>query len=328
MSANTCLSVAQLTSGDRVDQVFLISQPQLRTTSKGDYYIAAFLSDKTGKVNSRMWQATEAIFQSLPDEGFVHVRGRVEQYQNALQIVVDAAQPVDAATVDLDQFMPSTQGDVDQMFSQVTDILTQIKNPHLVALTTAFLADEHLMARFRTAPAAIAMHHAYLGGLLEHTLATMRMGVAVTQLYPKLDKDIILTALFLHDIGKTSELTYDISFRYTDQGRLIGHIVKGTMLIQEKIDQLNQQANQNFPAALADMLEHIILSHHGIREYGCPVLPAIPEAFAVHHIDNLDSKIALTFKEIDADINNTNWTNFLRSIDSPLCKTRPSDIPE
>lgn len=327
MSPNSRQCVAQLASADRIDQVFLVSQPQLRTTSRGDYYIAAFLSDKTGKINGRMWQATEEIFKSIPDEGFVNIRGRVEQYQNALQIVIDGVRNVDIKDVCLEQFMPATEKDVEQMFSRVTDILTQIENPHLTALIASFLADEPLMDRFRIAPAAIAMHHAYLGGLLEHTLAVMELGLAITSLYPRLDKDIILAALFLHDIGKTSELTYDISFRYTDQGRLIGHIVKGTMLIEEKIKQLNAQSDSAFPVQLANMLEHIILSHHGIREYGCPVLPATPEAFAVHHMDNLDSKIALTFKEIANDNNNTNWTNFLRAIDGPLCKTRPEDIP-
>lgn len=323
MAANERRPVAEFTSGQMVDQVFMITQPQLRTTTKGDYYVAAFLSDKSGKVNSRMWNTTEEIFKTLPNEGFVWVRGRVEMYQNSLQIVIDSIRPVQDKEVQFSQFVPSTDKDVNAMFEEVKKILAAVKNPHLARLIQAFLADEPLMKRFRTAPAAIALHHAYLGGLLEHTLSLLQLGQLVLQHYPRLDKDLILTALFLHDIGKTGELSYDVSFRYSNQGRLIGHLVMGVMMIQEKTARLNQAGQGEFPTVLTQSLEHIIVSHHGQREFGCPVLPSTPEAFAVHYIDNLDSKVALTFSEIDNDMNDTEWTNYVKALDAPLYKIRP-----
>ena len=322
MADNERRPIAQLNHAEQVDQVFLISQPQLRSTTRGDYYIAAFLSDSTGKLNGRMWQASEAIFKSLPQEGFVRIKGRVENYQGALQIVFESIRPVDIDEVNLTDFLPQTEKNPDQMFDRLKNILADIQNPHLSRLAQSFLDDQELMKLFQQAPAAIALHHAYLGGLLEHTLSMLDLGCRILPHYLELNADLVLTAIFLHDIGKTTELDYDISFKYSDQGRLLGHIVKGALLIEEKIRQLDQSSTEKFPKKLKDCLTHIVISHHGIREYGCPVLPAMPEAFAVHYIDNLDSKIALTLSEINKDPGNTDWTNYVRAIEAPVYKCR------
>lgn len=312
--------ICELTPAETVQQIFMISQPQLRTTSRGDNYIAAFLSDRTGRINSRMWQASEATYKSLPPEGFVLVKGRVENYQNALQLVIDAIRPVEIEEVQLDEFLPSTDKDINQMFNSVLKVLEDVKNPHLMSLIRVFFGDKQLMTLFRTAPAAIQLHHAYIGGLLEHTLSLLQLGQRTLPQYPQLDSDLVLTGLFLHDIGKTYELDYDISFKYSDQGRLMGHLVKGALMVEEKIAQLDADNETPFPRKLADCLVHLIVSHHGIREYGCPVLPSTPEAFAVHFLDNLDSKIALTLAEIKKDTTNTNWTNYIRAIEAPIFK--------
>lgn len=327
MSGNERISVVKLTAAMRIEQVFMISQPQLRSTSRGDYYIAAFLSDKTGKINGRMWQASEAIFQSLPQEGFVWVKGRTEMYQDALQLVVDAIRPVENAEVDVAEFMPATTRDIDQMIGRLSEILAQIKNPHLRRLVKSFLEDEALMELFVSAPAAKLLHHAYIGGLLEHTLSVMELAVRILPHYPRLDGDLVLTAAFLHDIGKTTELRFEVAFDYTDEGHLIGHLVKGALLVQEKVRLLNAAPGaEPFPELLAQHLQHIIVSHHGLREFGCPVLPSSPEAYAVHHLDNLDSKIALTFNEIDKDNNpNTRWTTFVKALEAPVLKVRPGE---
>ncbi|MBN1764144.1 MAG: HD domain-containing protein [Sedimentisphaerales bacterium] len=323
MSENQRKNVADLTSGDPVEQVFMISQPVLRTTTRGDFYIAAFLNDRTGRVNGRMWQASEVIYNSLPHEGFVWLKGRTETYQSALQIVIDAIKPVDPKEIKLDEFMPCTDRDVDEMMDKVKTIISRIKNPHLHRLMEAFLADEELMRLFKTAPAAILLHHAYIGGLLEHTLNLLEVAELILPQYPQLSSDLVLAGLFLHDMGKTTEIDYDISFTYSDQGHLLGHLVKGTMLIEEKINALNQQSGEPFPRVLADCLEHIIVSHHGTREFGCPVVPSIPEAFMVHYLDNLDSKIALVQNEINKDVNKSNWTNYIKALETPLFKIRP-----
>lgn len=318
-------AIADMTSAEKIEQVFLVSQPRLRTTTRGDYYIAAFLSDRTGRINGRMWQASEDLYRLLPEEGFVWIKGRTENYQGALQLVIEAMRPVDASQVNLEEFLPRTEKRIDEMFNCVKEILTSVQNPHLQPLIQAFLSDIDLMRLFCKAPAAIALHHAYLGGLLEHTLSVMQLGQRILAHYPELDVDLVLTALFLHDIGKTSELGYDVSFKYTDQGRLVGHITKGVLLIEEKIRQMEISGKENFPPSLRDHLIHIVVSHHGRYEYGCPVLPATPEAFAVHHIDNLDSKVALTLEQIRKDQGNTNWTNFIRAIDSPIFKVRSAE---
>ncbi len=315
-------SVAELTPAERVEQIFLVSQPQLRSTSRGDFYIAAFLSDSTGKINGRMWQASEAIYNVLPDEGFVWVKGRTENYQGSLQLVIEAMKPVDIKEVNLKDFLPATEKNVEEMFGRMVEILKSIKNTHLQRITQAFLADGELMFLFRTAPAAIYLHHAYLGGLLEHTLGLLEMAQRMGPLYPELNADLILSGLFLHDIGKTTELDYDVSFRYSDQGRLMGHLVKGAILVEEKIKELDKGGQEPFPRTLADCLIHIIVSHHGLREYGCPILPATPEAYVVHYLDNIDSKINMTLGEIHKDQNKSNWTNYIKALDSGLFKVR------
>ncbi|MCP4337619.1 MAG: HD domain-containing protein [Desulfobulbaceae bacterium] len=312
--------VSELTSAEQIEQIFMVSQPQLRTTSRGDFYIAAFLSDKTGRINGRMWQATEMVFHSLPAEGFVWVRGRTENYQNSLQIVIESIKPVGNEEVDFYDFMPSTKKDISVMWNRLLELLSGIKNPDLAKLVRAFLADSELMKQFRTAPAAIMLHHAYLGGLLEHTVSLLELAERILPHYPQADSDLVKIGLFLHDIGKTTELNYDISFKYSDQGRMIGHLVKGAMLIEDKVRQLNDEGGEPFPRKLADCLEHLIVSHHGTREFGSPVLPATPEAFLVHYMDNLDSKIALTLAEIEKDTTNSDWTNYVKAIEAPVYK--------
>jgi 3'-5' exoribonuclease len=318
-------AIADMGSADRVEQVFLVSQPRLRTTTRGDYYIAAFLSDRTGRLNGRMWQASEDLYRLLPEEGFAWIKGRTENYQGALQLVIEALRPVDAAEVNLEDFLPRTERRIDEMFNRVKEILATVRNPHLRKLIQAFLNDLDLMRLFCKAPAAIALHHAYLGGLLEHTLSLMELGQRILPQYLELDGDLVLTALFLHDIGKTTELGYDVGFKYTDQGRLLGHITKGAMLIEDKLRQVEISGKEQFPPLLRDHLIHIIVSHHGRYEYGCPVLPATPEAFAVHHLDNLDSKVALTLEEIKKNQGNTHWTNYVKAIESPVFKVRSTE---
>lgn len=319
MTSSERIQVSAIEPAQNLAQVFMISQPQLRATSNGNKYIAAFLSDKTGRANSRMWQASEVVFNSLPEEGFVFVRGRSEMYQNTLQIVVEEIRPIDQDKVDLIEFLPGTKYDPAAMFEEVKEILRQIKHPAVRHLVKAFLDDEPMMDKFCKAPAAAVLHHAWIGGLLEHTLNLMRLGKAILPLYPHLDHDIVLASLFLHDIGKTEELVYDISFRYSDQGRMIGHLVKGTILIEEKVAALVQQG-VDIPRGLIDSIEHVIVAHHGQREYGSPVTPATPEAFLVHYIDNIDSKMQMAIDEIGKDTSNGDWTNYIKAIEGPFYK--------
>ncbi len=248
--------------GETIDDIYMVSEPILRSTTRGDLYIAMFLSDRSGQLNGRMWQASEAVYQSLPKPGFVHIQGRSELYANKLQIVVNNISIVDASKVSLEDFLARTKKDTKQMFEEVKEIVGRIKNPQLKTLVGEFLADSELMEKFCNAPGAMRIHHDYLGGLLEHTHNMLRLAVAILPLYPKVQADLVLAGIFLHDIGKTEELSYDMAFSYTDSGQLIGHIVQTTLMINQKADALRAKGTQ-IDKEILDSLGHIILSHHG-----------------------------------------------------------------
>lgn len=318
------LFIDELEAGRAVNEVYMVTQPVLRNTTRGDLYIAMFLSDRTGKVNGRMWQATEGLYQQLPTEGFVRVRGKSELYQNAMQIVINDVQVLDAKDVDLSDYMPKTDKDVGEMFGEVQEIMGEIVNGDLKALVGAFLADEDLMRKFCIAPAAMQMHHAYLGGLLEHTHSMLKVAEAVLPLYPKVQSDMVLAAVFLHDIAKTWELSYDTAFSYTDGGQLLGHIVQGITMINEKAAQL-ADGGQAIGKEVIASLSHVILAHHGQYDFGSPKLPATAEAFMVSYLDNLDAKMNQVVRAVDNDKGNSDWTPWVNSLQTRLYKKRVAE---
>jgi 3'-5' exoribonuclease len=318
------LFIKDIQPGQQFQDTFMVTQPVLRNTTRGDLYIAMFLSDKTGKVNSRIWQATQEQYQSLPSEGFVTIRGKSELYQGNMQVVINDFQVVPAEQVTLEDYMPQTERNVDEMFVEFKAIMATIKNADLKNLVDAFLNDSELMRQFKIAPAAMMMHHNYLGGLLEHTLSMATVAQVLFPLYPKIQSDLVLAAIFLHDIAKTRELSYKIAFGYTDQGQLLGHIIQGTQLITQKADDLKADG-MPVDQEILDNLIHIIVSHHGQYDYGSPKLPAIPEAFMVNYIDNLDAKMNQTAALIENDPGDTNWTAFQRSLETKLYRKRVLD---
>jgi 3'-5' exoribonuclease len=313
--------INEIEPGELVDDIYMITEPILRSTTRGDLYIAMFLSDKTGRLNGRMWQATETVYKSLPKPGFAHIEGRSELYQNNLQIIINNIGVVDAGKVSLEDFLARTDKDTKQMFEEVKAIVGGIKNPQLKALVAEFLADGELMEKFRNAPAAAKLHHNYLGGLLEHTHSMLRVAVAILPLYPQVQADLVLGGIFLHDIGKTEELSYDMAFSYTDSGQLIGHITKGLLMINKKADELTAKGVR-IERPLIDTLGHIILSHHGQYEFGSPKLPATPEAFMVYYIDDLDAKMNQVITAIDSESSDSNWTAWKSALQTRLYRKR------
>lgn len=319
------LFIKDIQPGQTLQETYMVSQPVLRHTSRGDLYIAMFLSDKTGKVNSRIWQASEDLYQSLPGEGFVRIRGKSELYQGSLQIIINDVVVVSPDTISLSDYMPRTDKNIGQMYQQVKDVMATMENPDLKRLTDAFLADNELMKQFCAAPAAMSLHHAYLGGLLEHTLNMLNVAQAIFPLYPKIQKDLVLAAIFLHDIAKTQELSYKICFGYTDQGQLLGHIIQGTQMITQKADILEIDGTP-VPPAILDSLLHIVVSHHGQYDFGSPKLPATPEAFMVSYIDNLDAKMNQTAALIENDLGDGgNWTSYQKSLETRIYRNRALD---
>ena len=313
--------INEIEPGETIDDIYMVREPILRSTTRGDLYIAMFLSDRSGRLNGRMWQASEDVYKSLPKPGFVHIQGRSELYQNNLQIVVNNISVVDATKVRLEDFLARTDKDTQQMFEEVKSIVARIKHPPLKGLVDEFLADAELMEKFHNVPAATKMHHNYLGGLLEHTYNVLRAAVAILPFYPEVQADLVLAGVFLHDIGKTEELSYDMAFSYTDSGQLIGHVVLGLLMINEKADALAAKG-ASIDKMTLDALGHIILSHHGQYEFGSPKLPATPEAFMVCYIDDLDAKMNQVAAAIDNELGDSNWTAWQNALQTRLYRKR------
>jgi len=313
--------INEIQPGENIIDIYLIRDPILRSTTKGDLYIAMYLSDRTGQLNARMWQATETVYKNLPNPGFVYVHAKCETYQNNLQIIVNSIQPVEPEKVSLDDFLAKSAKDTTQMFQQVKQILAKISHPQLNALVQRFLADKELMDRFCNAPAAIKLHHNYLAGLLEHTHNMLLVADAVLPFYPQVQPDLVLAGVFLHDIGKTSEISYDMAFAYTDSGQLIGHIVQSLLMLKDKAQALAAEGKPIDPHIL-DALGHIILSHHGQYEFGSPKLPATAEAYMVNYIDDLDAKLNQVNAAIDSEQSDSNWTAWKSALQTRLYKKR------
>jgi 3'-5' exoribonuclease len=313
--------IDQIQAGSQVNDIYMVTQPVLRNTTRGDFYIAMFLSDKTGKINARMWQATEEVYNSIPKEGFLQVRGKTELYQGAMQMVVNNIAVVEPDQVSLSDYMPRTEKDIPEMFAEVKDIVATIKNDSLRSLIDSFVQDDELMKQFCTAPAAVQMHHNYLGGLLEHTHTILKMAVEILPLYPKLQSDLVIAGIFLHDMAKTKEMSYKMGFSYTDCGQLIGHLVQGVVMIEEKAAKLAANGTP-VDADILVSLEHIILAHHGQFDFGSPKLPATAEAFMISRLDDLDAKMAQVVTLIDTEPGESDWTAWKNPLQTRLFRKR------
>lgn len=316
-------------SGDVVDDVFVVTNKQFAAASTGKYYIKAFVSDSTAQLVARMWNTTREIFNWLPDSGFVKVRGRIENYQNNLQFIIESVGPAVDGSFDPAELIASTTKHVPSMCESITHILRNLKNRHLRALIDAYLDDRQLMDNLCKAPAAQSFHHAYLGGLLEHTLNAMQVAQAVIPFYAGLNGDLVLAGIFLHDIAKTWELQYNCAFSYTDSGQLVGHIVKSAIWVEHKAREAEAKLGEPIPQALIDVLQHIILAHHGTYEFGSPRVPSTPEAIAVHMIENMDAKLMMSLSATRDPQNlaaaEGNWTEYMKAFSGKLY--RPDVAP-
>jgi len=317
-------NIADLRPGELIDyQVFRVVSKELRTASNGALYLHAVLADATGQLVARMWNTSAELYETIPESGFLLCRGRTEHYGGKLQFIIDGLRAAEPGSFDPAELLPSTTADVEAMWKEVKSILRQIKNPSLLALVGRFINDESFASSFKRAPAAVALHHAWLGGLLEHTLSTLRLARVVCPLYPEVDQDLVLAGLFLHDAGKTRELAYDTSISYTSEGQLVGHITQAVLWIRQKCAEIEAQAGQPFPRDVETALQHIILSHHGKHEFGSPRLPATPEAVMVHYLDNLDAKLSMMFEAIHNDPDAASeWTAYVKALETRVFKTR------
>lgn len=320
------LYINQFMPGQVLDQVFLVRDKDLRTAKNGGLYLMCTLCDKTGTIPARMWQVSEAIYTGISVEGFLQVKGRVEDYKGSLQFIIDACRPWAADKVDLGEFLAVTKFDVEKMWADLLEILRDVKDPKLRQLIKKFVEDRDLVATFKKAPAAMQLHHPFLGGLLEHTLHVARAAKAVLPLYPSVNADLVLTCAFLHDIGKAAELTSGTSLNYTERGMLVGHIVIAAIWVGQKAAEIASETGEPFPQRTVDLLQHIILSHHGAMEFGSPKLPMVPEAFLVHHLDNLDAKVWMTTNAVENDPDpNAPFTPYMKQLETRVYK-RSKDL--
>ena len=326
MTANlNRISVDQLRPGDRADQVFLVASRELRQTKTGKYYIQAILQDRGGQIKAVMWDASQSIAADMSPEGFVKAQVRIEQYQGNPQAIIESFRPVDTDAIDMSEFLRHTAKDVSELWKNLLGHMRNVKNKDLLQLIKQFIADEKLVQAFQSAPAAMGMHHAYIGGLLEHTENMLATALRIVDSYPQLNTDLLLTGVFLHDMGKTSELAYTTSIQYTDQGQLLGHLTQGVLMLQEKAKLAGDELGHEFPPEILEQLMHIILSHHGQHEFGSPVLPAIAEAITVHYLDNLDAKLNGLQQALDATLpDDGNWTAWLKMFERRMYNP-PSD---
>jgi 3'-5' exoribonuclease len=319
-------------AGDIVEDVYVISGKQFAATTNGKYYIKAFVSDRTSQVTARMWNASRDIFNAMPESGFLKIRGRVENYQNNLQFIIEQMWPAKDGTYDINDLMPHTKRDINEMCRKLTEICQSIQNRHLAALVQAYLDDQELMGNFCKSPAAQSFHHAFIGGLLEHTLNAMEVADAICKFYPGLSRDLVLAGIFLHDIAKTWELIYETSFGYSDGGQLVGHIVKSAMWVEHKAKKAEEMLGEQIPQKLIDVLQHIIISHHGVPEFGAVKVPCTPEAIAVHAIENLDAKLMMALQACRGEgaDGEGNWTEYMKAFSGKLYRpdVAPADVVE
>jgi 3'-5' exoribonuclease len=310
-----------LSDGETIEEVYLLADKQLRANRNAALYLLVELRDRSGAISARMWNVTEDAVAHFNPGDFVHVKGKVQLYQGALQMIVSHVQPIPAERLDPADFIRQSQRDVGQLTARLREILQSIGDPHLRTLMDCFLIDEPLLAAFTTAPAGMKAHHAYQGGLLEHVVNMLEIANRISDLLAGVDRNLLLAGIFLHDLGKIRELNFSNGCSYTDEGQLLGHLVIAVEMLTEKIAQAEKLMGEPFPPETALRLKHLILAHHGSYEFGSPKLPMTPEAIAVHHIDNLDAKVHEFSRDIADDPNQqASFTPFNARLDRKLYK--------
>lgn len=301
--------IVDIKDRDRVSGTFLVQQKQIPLNKNAKPYIAMVLMDRTGTIEARVWDNVER-FAPLFDSGdFIEASGTAVAYQGRVQLKVEKIMRLEPKSVDAEEFLPRSPRDRGEMLERMRSLMETIQDPKIRGLVLACLDDDNFRESFAKAPAAKTIHHAYLGGLLEHTLAVCELADRVGKLYPHVDRDLLLAGAFFHDMGKVRELGSERSFEYTDEGRLLGHIVMGAQMFTDLAE-----AQPGLPEETALKLTHMILSHHGSYEFGSPKRPKFTEALILNYLDELDSKVQ-TFKEIADHDPGGKWSAYQRLFD-------------
>jgi 3'-5' exoribonuclease len=305
----------------QVTAFFAVASKQVRSRKDGGgQYLALTLGDRTGQIESRMWESFADAAAGFEQGDVVKIRAEVCRYNGRLQLNLEKLRVAAADEVELADYVPHTQKDVEELWSALVRAVDSFSDRSLQALLRSFLDDPVFAAAFRQAPAAKSLHHAWLGGLLEHVVSLLGICELAARHYPEINRDLLLTGAVLHDVGKLEELRWGTSFDYTLQGQLVGHITLGIAMIEKKLAAL-----PDFPPALRLLVEHMVLSHHGQLEFGSPKLPMTPEAILLHYLDDLDAKMHMMRSEFarhEAEGGEAGeMTDWVRAMDRPLLNT-------
>ena len=298
--------VRDLADGQAVVSLFLVHEKEVRTSPRtGKSWLQLSLVDRTGTISAKMWDNFDALVSTFECDDVIHIRGRVKTYNGEKELTIEQIVPAREHDYEMGDFLPHTKHDVEKLYADLRAAVASVTNPWLQKLLVSIVDDPDIAPRFKRAPAAMSMHHAYIGGLLEHVVSLLGLGNALCAHYTELDRDLVITGVILHDIGKTEELRYARRIDYTTEGRLLGHITIGTQIVRKKIDAI-----AGFPKPLAVLVEHLILSHHGSLEFASPVVPQTREALALHFLDDIDSKMAAARVTIEAaESSGAVWTD-------------------
>lgn len=304
------LFVRDLKAQDTVRTSFLVKSKSLMAAKNGKSFISLLLSDRSGDLEGRVWEEAEEKSRLFEEGQVVAVSGRAGQFQNRMQIAIDSLVPLPPDEIDLVDYLPEGPANVEELYSELLEIFRGLSDPHVKAVGLALLEDPEIAARYKVCPAAKTIHHAFLGGLLAHSLQLIKLVQAILPLYPGVNRDLLIFGAAFHDFGKIYELTYQGCFGYSDEGKLVGHITIGAILIDRKI-----QAMPGFPKEIEYQLKHLILSHHGRVEYGSPKKPATLEAQILANLDDMDSKIQSIQTLLAQDSSNSRWSGYHKAYD-------------
>ena len=297
--------VTDLGTEQTVTTYFLVHEKEIRNTREGKQYLRLELGDRSGTIEARMWDQFEAIAKEFGRDDFVKVQARVEIYRNKPQLALQQVRRAKPDEVDLADFLPHTKEDVAKLWAQLLEYANLVEDPWLKKVVNAILSDPAVAVRYKRAPAAKVMHHAYIGGLLEHVVGLCGLAKQVARHYAELSLDLLLTVAILHDVGKLDELCYDRAIGYTTEGQLLGHIVMELETVSKAMDAL-----EGFPANLKTVVQHLLISHHGQYEFGSPKLPMIREAMVFHYLDDMDSKMAAARAALATESGEEQWSTY------------------
>lgn len=313
--------IADIKAGDGVDDIFVLSEKILSQKRDGDNFLNVTISDKTGTLKGVVWDNVNQIATGITSGDFAYVNGSVSEYKGALQVVIKKMEPFPPDRVDPSDFLPQTSRNIEDMFERLVKRANSINTDYLKALTNAFFNDREFVNKFKTAPAAKKMHHAYIGGLLEHTVSMASLADKIAGHYGGVNRDLLLTGAILHDIGKIDEFDYQSKIDYSDKGRLLNHIVIGIKMVDDKLSGIH-----NFPEDQMLLLKHMIVSHHGTREFGSPEPPKTIEAVLLNYIDEIDSKVNAVRDFIASEDPDETWTSYHRLLERHFYKGNRNDL--